>query len=94
MPSQRERQPRLVRFTLTRHNYAGLMAELQRRLLTDEPGAVGFVLNELIARGLVAPADASPPPPPTATADPASTPAPVADDVDALWEGGLQTEGE
>lgn len=84
--SQREKQPRLVRFTLTRRNFEGLRNELQRRGLDDDPRALGFVLNELIARGLGAPASASPPP----AAPPA--PGPLPDDPDDAWETGFLTE--
>lgn len=68
MSAQREKQPRLVRFTLTRENHESLVAELQRRGVMDIKGADGLVLNEWIARGRGATAVA--PPPPAAPVEP------------------------
>jgi hypothetical protein len=87
--SQREKQPRLVRFTLSKRNYTGLLAELERRALDGAPGAVGIVLNELITRGLGAAVHT--PPPPTAPAVQVIPPdEPVLDDDWTFNLGGEQ----
>jgi hypothetical protein len=81
MPTQREKQPRLVRFTLTRENHEALIAELQRRQVLGIKGADGMVLNEWVARGRGAAAPA--PPPPTAPAEPEAS---AADDDDLAFD--------
>jgi hypothetical protein len=69
MSAQREKQPRLVRFTLTRENHEALIAELQRRQVLGIKGADGMVLNEWVARGRGAAAHAPPPPAALAVTD-------------------------